>query len=197
MHRPHSTPLSPGTRGFHARWIFAGVIAIAMALLALGSRYVDSWHVCSTVLIARNPVITSCHPSTLSELAPGLLIIALLLLPEIKELELSGLGRVRMRVDTQEDRSAPREDHVAQPQRVCVSRGQHLSLVLPQIGRKGPDQESPPNLTPRTITAREPAPATTNRPRPHRTRRPNCVEPLPRSRTSAQGGALSRVTLDP
>jgi hypothetical protein len=91
------------------RWSLAGLIAVAMAMLAIGSRYEHAWRVCSAVLKGGRIVTETCGPYPISDLAPGLLILALLLLPDLDEFVLPGLGAFRVHFREREKRVAPIE----------------------------------------------------------------------------------------
>src|SRR4051812_17407915 len=92
------------------RWALAGALAIAMTILIVVSRYASAWHVCDATLTQQGKIAAPCHPFEIVDLAPGLLMIVLLLLPDVSEFVLPGLGSLKLRVADQQDRSEKIEE---------------------------------------------------------------------------------------
>jgi hypothetical protein len=122
-----------------ARWFLAGSTTVAMAVLTIGSRYVDAWHVCRTILEGRRIFTESCGPYAISDLTPGLLIVGLLLLPDIDELVLPGLGSLRMCIREQESRAAGMEAKMMQLEQQNSLRSMQSQNVNLTLGRAEAD----------------------------------------------------------
>ncbi len=90
-----------------ARWLLAGLIALAMAMLTVGSHYVDALQEFSHLQQGKRAVRESCGPYPIADLAPGLLILGLLLLPDLEELGVPGLASLRMRIREREKLAVP------------------------------------------------------------------------------------------
>jgi hypothetical protein len=73
-----------------------------MVVVIVGSRYHAGWHVCDTELARTGKDVHVCHPYAVADLFPILLVVALLLLPEVDELGLPGIGTLKRRVAQQE-----------------------------------------------------------------------------------------------
>jgi hypothetical protein len=89
-----------------ARHVFAVVAVLAACVLLIGSQYRSSWKVCETTARSargarEETVERKCSPaSPVIALAP-LLVSLLLIWPDLSEVELFGIGRIRRRLDRQ------------------------------------------------------------------------------------------------
>jgi hypothetical protein len=129
-HRSHATL-------DYVRWTFVALIALGMAALVVGSRYVDALHVCTATLTAKGTIVELCRPYDIADLAPGLLIAGLLLLPDVSELTLPGLGSLKLKVEAQELRSEQVEEQVTRlEQRLTLNSAQstNVNLIMREAG---------------------------------------------------------------
>ncbi len=95
-----------GRKATITRHVFAIVAVLAACVLLIGSQYRSSWKVCETTGRSERgapekTVERKCSPaSPVIALAP-LLVSLLLIWPDLSEVELFGIGRIRRRLDRQ------------------------------------------------------------------------------------------------
>lgn len=113
------------------RRILAALILIAIVAAFLVSHLSSTWHQCSDVVahVGSNPVVRACQPINVADLLPPLLLVVLLLAPDIAEVSLPGLGRIRFRLEQQETKQAALETRLEAVQSTQVS--QETSIAAP------------------------------------------------------------------
>lgn len=156
---PTSQPASPGTPAAAeshkpttfdwVRWVVAVAVAIAAALFFLNAGGEQS--VCKHVLTGTNASSTTvdlCGPPRLLDLAPFVLVIAIVLWPDLHELRINGLITLTRRVREQERRQEAVESRlialhqtVSQVAAIGQAQGQTQATTTTVNTYYAPDQE--------------------------------------------------------
>jgi hypothetical protein len=109
-----------------ARRLLAGGIAAAAAMLVTLSHYSVGWRTCSTDVVG-DRLTVNCGAYPVNDLAPDLVLVALLLLPDLYEIAVPGIGTLRMRARAGGERGAPRQNGSAQSSG-CAPPSKSMSL---------------------------------------------------------------------
>ncbi len=88
-----------------ARRLLAGGVAAAGATLVTLSHYSAGWRTCSSNVVG-DRLTVNCGAYPVNDLAPDLVLVALLLLPDLYEIAVPGIGTLRMRARPRVERCA-------------------------------------------------------------------------------------------
>jgi hypothetical protein len=92
-----------------ARRVLAGSIVFALAALGFASNYVMSLRICRQTISSQGKILSLCEPYGISDLAVGLPMVIVLLLPDLAEVELPGIGAMRLRLRERGDQAQHRQ----------------------------------------------------------------------------------------
>ena len=137
-----------------ARWLVVVGLTLLTAIVFIASRYVSVLQVCGDQITFEGTRVKHvCEPYAVEDLAPVLVLIGLLLLPDLSELALPGGLSLKFRLDEQERETQQLKesvDVIRQQLHLTATQSQNISFIerLEQRAEKFEREQRPLDQVP-------------------------------------------------